>query len=32
MLKYGFSSSEDLDTPIGKKYMEFCDNWVSEYQ
>ena len=32
MLKYGFSSSEDLDTPIGKQYMKFCDSWVSEYE
>lgn len=32
MLKYGFSSSEVLDTPIGKQYIQFCDTWVSEYE
>lgn len=32
MLKYGFSSSELLDKPIGKQYMKFCDTWVSEYE
>ncbi len=32
MEKYGFASSEDMDTEIGKAYMKFCDEWVSEYE
>lgn len=30
MNKYGFATSEDLETEIGKAYMTFCDEWVSE--
>ncbi|HWT75870.1 MAG TPA: Ig-like domain-containing protein [Mobilitalea sp.] len=32
MMKYGFASSEDMDTEIGKAYMKFCDEWISEYE
>lgn len=32
MLKYGFASSEDLHTEIGKAYVKFCKDWVSEYE
>jgi hypothetical protein len=32
MMKYGFASSEDLDTEIGKAYVKFCDTWISEYE
>ncbi|MHB8064080.1 MAG: Ig-like domain-containing protein [Ruminiclostridium sp.] len=30
MAKYGFASSEDMDTELGKAYLEFCATWVSE--
>lgn len=26
----GFSSTETLDTELGKAYLEFCDTWVSQ--
>lgn len=32
MSRYGFGSSEDLETSIGKSYMEFCNSWVSEFE
>lgn len=32
MMKYGFASSEDTDTEIGKAYMKFCNTWVGEYE
>lgn len=32
ILESGASSSEDLDTEIGKAYSEFCKIWVSEYE
>lgn len=32
MSRYGLGSSEDLETNIGKAYIEFCNSWVSEYE
>lgn len=32
MSRYGFGNSEDLETSIGKAYIEFCNSWVSEYE
>ncbi len=28
MLRFGFATSEDLYTELGKAYMHFCDTWV----
>lgn len=30
LLKTGFASSKDLDTELGKAYLEFCNTWISE--
>jgi hypothetical protein len=30
LLKTGFASSEDLDSKLGKTYLEFCETWISQ--
>lgn len=30
MIKYGFATSESMESEFGKAYMEFCDAWISE--
>jgi hypothetical protein len=32
MNKYGFATSEEMETEIGKAYMDFCNEWVSEHE
>lgn len=30
MIKYGFSTSEEMNTESGKAYIDFCDSWIGD--